>query len=223
MSLEPTRSFPSAGQLWPVVITGAALTILANLFWPAAVWVFKPLTTLAILVAAHLGRRRHPAYAYPLVGGLLCSLAGDVALIRPDLFVVGLLAFLVAHLFYLWAFTREVALAEKLWPFGVVAVIAATMLTVLWPVLPEPLRFPVLGYVVMLGMMTAQAITRDKVLGTAASKKAALGGILFMLSDALLAINHFHTGIPLAALWVLATYYAAQTFIALSIDRQQSY
>ena len=52
---------------------------------------------------------------------------------------------------------------------------------------------------------------------------AALGGILFMLSDALLAINHFHTGIPLAPLWVLATYYAAQTFIALSIDRQQSY
>jgi len=41
----------------------------------------------------------------------------------------------------------------------------------------------------------------------------AVGACFFMLSDSLLAINKFVMPLPLAQLWVLATYYAAQVLI----------
>jgi uncharacterized membrane protein YhhN len=41
----------------------------------------------------------------------------------------------------------------------------------------------------------------------------AVGACFFMLSDSLLATNRFVSPLPLASLWVLATYYAAQILI----------
>ena len=46
---------------------------------------------------------------------------------------------------------------------------------------------------------------------------AALGGLLFLSSDALLAINRFHTPLPMASLWILASYWAAQWLIASAL------
>ena len=42
----------------------------------------------------------------------------------------------------------------------------------------------------------------------------ALGGALFMLSDTLLATNKFAGPLPLASLWILSSYWAAQWCIA---------
>ena len=87
------------------------------------------------------------------------------------------------------------------------------MLTALWPGVPAGLRLPVLAYVLCLGAMAAQAAVvwrqhreRGAVL--------AVGGALFMLSDALLATNKFAGPLPLASLWVLSSYWAAQWCIA---------
>ena len=41
----------------------------------------------------------------------------------------------------------------------------------------------------------------------------AIGAGFFMLSDSLLATNRFVTLLPMAQIWVLATYYAAQALI----------
>jgi uncharacterized membrane protein YhhN len=41
----------------------------------------------------------------------------------------------------------------------------------------------------------------------------AWGSVLFMLSDTLLAVDKFVSPLPVAGLWVLATYYLAQGFI----------
>ncbi len=46
---------------------------------------------------------------------------------------------------------------------------------------------------------------------------AALGGALFMVSDSLLAINKFAVPLPLASLWILATYWFAQGCIASAL------
>ena len=51
------------------------------------------------------------------------------------------------------------------------------------------------------------------VLGDRAARQVALGACFFMLSDSLLATNRFVQPMPLAQVWVLATYYAAQAFI----------
>ncbi|HWS74477.1 MAG TPA: lysoplasmalogenase [Quisquiliibacterium sp.] len=200
------------------IATCAALAILAKLLaadW--MYWAFKPLAT--ILIAGLALRRGGGIYARTVFVGLLLSLAGDVLLIPPGLFVGGLAAFLAAHVAYLFAFTREVRFAARTAPFVAVAAIAFAILAVLWPRLPAGLGIPVLAYVAMLGAMTAQAFARHAALRTPASRSAAIGGALFLASDALLAIDRFHTALPMAALLVLGTYYPAQVLIALSIER----
>ena len=49
------------------------------------------------------------------------------------------------------------------------------------------------------------------------ARYAAIGGVLFMGSDGLLAIDKFAFALPLAPLWILASYWLAQSCIARSL------
>ena len=66
--------------------------------------------------------------------------------------------------------------------------------------------------------MAAQAaVIGWRARGTAEAPRAgllALGGLLFVISDACLATNKFAGPLPLASLWVLSTYWSAQWCIA---------
>jgi uncharacterized membrane protein YhhN len=102
---------------------------------------------------------------------------------------------------------------------GVLAVtllVGAAMYAFLWQGgLPPALRIPVGVYVMVIACMAAQAIGRAAMLRDAdpSALWVAMGACFFMLSDALLAVDRFVSPLPLAALWVLATYYAAQILI----------
>jgi uncharacterized membrane protein YhhN len=76
------------------------------------------------------------------------------------------------------------------------------------------LKFAVGAYVVVIALMAAQAIGRATVLRNRASLAVAIGAGCFMLSDSLLATNKFAFALPMAQLWVLASYYVAQILIA---------
>ena len=83
----------------------------------------------------------------------------------------------------------------------------------LWPGVPAGLRAPVVANVLCLAAMAAQATVRWQVLrggADAAHEQHA----------ALLAFNRFHTALPASALWVLATYCAAQWLIASALARR---
>ena len=210
--------------LLPAFLLSAAAAITSNLAWPEA-WLpyalLKPLTTG--LVIAHAWRRGGvgpvgEARRRALLLGLVLSLVGDVALLWPRQgFLPGLVAFLLAHLAYLFAFTRGVRLGA--WPaaFVAYAVLAAAMLAILWPGVPGPLRVPVVAYVLCLAAMAAQTACVWRVSGGALARCAALGGLLFLCSDALLAFNRFHTPLPAATLLILGTYWAAQWLIASAL------
>ncbi|MGZ5271571.1 MAG: lysoplasmalogenase family protein [Ramlibacter sp.] len=184
---------------------------------PAWHLALKPLAmALAIAVVALRWQRAQRPLAFDgwLLAGLACSLAGDVLLMLPGRFIPGLVAFLLAHLCYLVLLSRGVgwlprprALAATL---GVGAVVYAALLPALGPVL----RVAVAAYVLVIATMAAQAIGRAGVLRDAASRAVAAGAVLFMASDTLLAVNRFAMPLPLAPLWILATYYAAQILIA---------
>lgn len=94
----------------------------------------------------------------------------------------------------------------------------------LWPGVPAGLRAPVVAYVLCLAAMAVQAAVRWQVLrgavDSALAQRAALGGVLRLCSDALLAFNRFHTPLPASALWVLANYWAAQWLIASALARR---
>ncbi|HEX6019340.1 MAG TPA: lysoplasmalogenase [Burkholderiaceae bacterium] len=179
---------------------------------------FKPLTTALIVGHAWSRGRHQPPVRRWVLCGLALSLLGDVALLWPQRgFLPGLVAFLLAHLAYIVAFTREHRLLARPVALTIYVLVAGTVLALLWPSVPPGLRVPVAGYVLALTAMSAQTA----VVGLAAQgddrrsgRLLMFGGALFMMSDALLATNRFALPLPAASLWILTTYWAAQWCIA---------
>lgn len=204
-------------RLLPALVASAALAIAAApwaLDQPVLAWIFKPLATLLVIAYAWPRGSDQPAARRWVRLGLIASLAGDVALLWPGRgFLPGLVSFLLAHLAYLMAFTRETRLAARWLPFALYALIAGGVLALLWPGVPAALRGPVLAYVLCLASMAAQAAVVWRS-GRPRGAVLAAGGALFMLSDALLATEKFAGPLPLASLWVLSSYWAAQWCIA---------
>lgn len=213
-----SRLLPMAIALAAAAAIGAGLGLL-----PAG-WVFvaKPLTTVLLFVLAWPRGTDTPKLRRLVLVGLVLSLAGDVALLWPkEGFLPGLVAFLLAHLAYIAAFCTRAHFLSRRTPFAAYAMVAGAVLMHLWPGVPAALRVPVLLYVLCLASMAAQAAavwlasrgTADAVL----ARSAAIGGVLFVASDALLATNKFAGPLPLAPLLVLSTYWAAQWFIVGSL------
>ena len=210
-------------RLLPAATLASALLAIAAPPWalglPLLAFIFKPLTTLLVIAHAWPRGRATPLVRRWVLVGLALSLAGDIALLWPRQgFLPGLIAFLLAHLAYLAAFTRVQRLARPAWPFVVYAVVAAAILVVLWGGVPTGLRVPVAAYVVCLVSMAAQAAAVWRgARGTEGERRArwlAMGGALFVTSDALLAVDRFLAPLPAASLWILASYWAAQWCIA---------
>ena len=181
-------------------------------------FVFKPLTTVLIILLAWPRGADAPAARRALRIGLTLSLLGDMALLWPQQgFLPGLVAFLLAHIAYIVAFTREHRFLGQPAALTGYALVAGAILALLWPSVPAELRVPVACYVLALSAMSAQTA----VVGLAAQgddrrrgRLLMLGGALFMASDALLATHKFAFQLPAANLWILGTYWAAQWCIA---------
>ena len=214
-------------RAWPLLaaLSGAAAILAFIGALPAVLgFVFKPLTTLLIIAYAWPRGANTPKQRRLIRIGLILSLAGDVFLLWPkEGFLPGLVAFLLAHLAYIAAFCVPVRLAAKPWVFAGYALVAAAILSALWPGVPGALRAPVVAYVVCLATMAAQALVwwRSSAAVHAAdaslARLAALGGVLFMASDSLLATTKFAVPLPLASLWILLTYWLAQWCIASAL------
>jgi uncharacterized membrane protein YhhN len=213
----------SALARWlPALAVASAMLAIANGSWAldhrALLFVFKPLTTL--LIIAHAWRRGTdaPVARRCVLAGLWFSLVGDVALLWPQQgFVPGLVAFLIAHVLYIVAFTREHRFAAQPAALAAYAFIAGTILAFLWGHIPSGLRIPVAGYVFALTAMAAQAAVVGLLAHGEDRRRARglmLGGALFMASDTVLAVNRFALPVPAAGLWILATYWTAQWLIA---------
>jgi uncharacterized membrane protein YhhN len=181
-------------------------------------YVSKPLTTVLIILAALVAPTRVPAsYKALILAGLLCSLAGDIALMLPEKwFASGLGSFLAAHVFYILAFKpgpgRPVS-PGLLLPFLVFGLL---MFRILAPSLGR-LRLPVLVYVAVITAMAWLAAGRFVDLGGTRPLLAFAGAVLFLISDSALAYDRFVRRFGPAQAVVLGTYFPAQLLIALSI------
>lgn len=190
-------------------------------------YIGKPLATVllclqVLLVATPVSARYRRAVAI----GMALSLVGDVCLMLPgDLFVPGLVAFLIAHIGYIVAFAPGSNAKARAMAFALVAVVGAANLVGLLPRVDAALKVPVVAYTVVLAAMAAFALARawTPAVSSALPHSArwgAIGAVLFMASDSLLAWDRFAGGIPMSALLVLGTYYAAQWCIARSVERK---
>ncbi len=206
-----------------VVASAALATATAALGLQNLHYLFKPLTmVLAMLLVIHrgtsaIGSRSARPMQWLLIAALCASMTGDVFLMLPgNWFIPGLAAFLVGHLFYIALFRQQQAWFPNRGALATVLAVGAAMLAILWSNLGEPgLKAAVGTYVVVISLMAAQAVGRASVLRDRHAALVAAGACMFMLSDTLIAINRFIAPLPLASLWILATYYLAQVLIVL--------
>lgn len=177
-------------------------------------FVFKPLTMLAIILLAFLNSSSPlNFYEKAILIGLIFSMVGDVFLIRQDqFFVQGLIAFLFGHICYIVAFWTNPNLPSSL----IYLAYIVFFLSFFWKYLGS-LKIPVIIYAVALALMSWMALSRTIENHNHHTFHAFLGSIVFIVSDSLLAFNKFKSPIPLAHLWILATYFLAQWLIALSV------
>ncbi|HET6762369.1 MAG TPA: lysoplasmalogenase [Longimicrobiaceae bacterium] len=213
-SALPVFTLPFAG----VLVCACVVLALAGEYGLSRwfVYVFKPLATVLILGVALGGTSASPTYRWLIVAGLAFSLAGDVFLMLPgDRFVAGLASFFIAHLLYIAAFVCD---GRFRLPLAVILPLLAYALFLLWIVQPGAGKLaPVVAlYAGALAAMAWVAVGHWAEVKTQPAEFAAIGGMLFVVSDSALAVNRFWWPFHAAQLVVLATYFGAQWLIALS-------
>jgi len=184
-------------------------------------YLLKPLT-LALLVAAAATADLGAIEAW-VVAALAFGLLGDVGLMlsrggRADPpFLAGLGAFLLGHIAYIVAFVRiDVRLIDLV--AGALIALGVSALA-----LPKVLRgsessagrvFAVIvaGYAAVLAAMTAFAVGTGIVL-------VAIGGVLFLVSDTIIAWQRFVRPVRHGAVAVIVSYHLAQFLILIGLVR----
>lgn len=158
---------------------------------------------------------------------LLFCWAGDVLLMFAQndqlYFILGLMAFLIGHLFYIFCFRQIVWEHERnllptlkvrlLFP---VLLAGTGLMVVLYPVLGA-MKAPVMFYSIVLMLMVSYAILRIGRTGKASFNWVLFGALLFMISDSILAINKFYSPFPSASIAIMITYIAAQFMIVKGV------
>jgi len=183
---------------------------------PDLFYIFKPLTTVLILLLPVLGCADISLYGGLIVGGLAFSLLGDIFLMLPgDRFLAGLSAFFAAHLLYISGFLVGLDF-QVYWPGVVVFSLAGLAGWFLKDGLGD-MKIPAYAYMGAISLMVWLAWSRwisgsqiDQLLGF-------LGAALFLVSDLVLAINRFKIEFKASRALDLITYYAGQWLIALSV------
>jgi uncharacterized membrane protein YhhN len=192
-----------------------------------AYFVLKPLTTALIIgVAASLsveGDAVPDPYAQAVLVALGLSLCGDVFLMFGDgarasdrAFIAGLVAFLLAHVAFVFAFVQDLRSPELPGWLAAVVFYAGALLFVLLP-RAGALKLPVLLYCLVLAAMVFAAAARHASFGDGDSLRAVLGTLLFLLSDSALGLRRFVRRYRGAQALILSSYWGAIGLIAGSV------
>lgn len=185
---------------------------------PMQRYIFKPLTTLLmLLLALTLPDAVSSFYRVLIAVGIFFSLSGDIFLMLPrDAFVWGLASFLVAHLFYIAAYISRAGLQMNWLLLAPFVLYVAVLLYLLLPH-TGAVRVPVFVYAIVLMTMGWQAAALWWVVRDIAALLAMVGALLFIASDSILALDRFRTSIPQRDLLIMSTYYSALLLIAWSV------
>ncbi len=199
-SLAFLLASPLAGGDWPVVFKVGSILLLA---------------VVGFGVDGLLGC----ALAISALGDFFLGVLRLGSLSGENLFLFGLGSFLLAHLVYIAMFRRYRARdSRRLSParmagIAAILILLTSMLATLWHSL-GPLLVPVVAYALVLAGMGISAMLAE--LGNSLS---AIGALLFISSDAMLAVNQFRNPFPGHEPLIWITYYAAQLLILLGVAR----
>ncbi|RZL32066.1 MAG: lysoplasmalogenase [Pedobacter sp.] len=193
-------------------------------------FVTKPLITISLMLYVYLTIKRESRFTKKVLVGLFFSLLGDVFLMFPHIseiyFMLGLGAFLIAHLFYIAAFyldsTNKIEVERRyvLPIFFVFGFFCMSYYMFLRPSLGS-MNIPVLIYSFTITLMAIMAALRYGKTNSKSFVWILLGAILFVASDSILAYNKFVERIEMGNLLIMITYMLAQFLITLgTVERK---
>lgn len=162
--------------------------------------------------------------------GILFSLAGDILLMTSlnRAFLFGLLAFLLAHLFYISGFGSELT-AMTAWSLILAIFIAINVGRLLRRIVGamrskgEAHRVvPVILYGTVISVMLYAAMSTiyNPAWTTGAAFFVSLGAFLFCTSDALLAWDRFVSPVPNGRVWNIVLYHLGQIGLIAGVISQ---
>jgi len=201
--------------LWLAAFSGFSVLYIAlpGLIPPAWHWFFK-IIPIALLLQLTLTSTEGKVRT--LLGlGLVLSAIGDVLLALDGLFVQGLAAFLLAQVTYTVLFLTQYRWQTRRLAWAALIVVYALVCTLL--IVPEAgdMKVPVTAYMIAISLMAVAAGFR----GDQQFLWVAMGALIFMFSDTLIAISRFVLPFEYSGIAVMTTYYVAQLLICVGIVR----
>lgn len=208
--------------LLPIYFVALAIEVFANITQNLQLQYFsKPSLMLLLIFYFVINARNLAAAKYLIIAALVFSWLGDVLLLLDkqfkSFFIYGLIAFLVAHIFYIsyfWKIRKLNNITNLPSPLIFVG-IAAYSLALFAFVSPnvKNLLVPVAIYALVISIMFAVSFTAFDLRKQTFGKICIAGTFLFLISDSILAINRFVAPFTLAPVLTMLTYALAQLLI----------
>lgn len=214
-----------------VPVAGIGLVSLIN--WVSAwqmrmipYYITKPIVLIGLILFVVLRAPITPT-RLPFLLGLFFSLLGDIFLIPRGTrwFLVGMGAFSVAQLMYIWGFNLSMPPIPVL-VVGLVAFLVGVILIHLLvnrfsgssgvnkAILPFMKGY---GALVLAMVMSALLCLARPAWSDWAAVMAGIGGVLFFLSDGMIALDKLDRRLPRYRFWIIVTYHLAQFLIVAAV------
>ena len=189
-------------------------------------FIAKPLLVISLIIFFINHDHENTTIKKFVTTALLFSLLGDVLLmfveIKSSLFIFGLIAFLIAHIMYTLAFSREKNKKLKWLPILSILSVYGIFFFILLSNSLGNLLIPVSIYIIVILTMVLFAYLRKGRVIRKSFLLVFLGALLFLSSDSLLAINKFHTPLAFPNIWIMTTYAYAQLLIVIGVTKSKT-
>ena len=214
-----------------IFLIGFAVALIADLIGiylknDILVYVAKPLIAISLIVYFLSATWKFENGLMKIIArALTFSWLGDVVLMfesfNKNIFLIGLVSFLFAHLIYI-NFFSIVRAGEKIkLKTGLILLVVvyySGLIFLLFNDLHE-MKIPVLVYGIVISVMFLLALHMLFIKNKEAGKMMMLGALLFVASDSILAINKFYEPFEFAGIAIMLTYGIAQLLITLGAVR----
>ena len=188
---------------------------------PKGILPVKTSISLLFVIAALMQPRPVPSYFAWMLPGLIFCLGGDVFLALPQkkMFFLGLVSFLVGHVFYVICFFYSAPpTASVLWGALPVSMISLWIFFRLKPHLGD-MMIPVMVYIVVITIMVCGAFSLllEPKLALSGRILASCGALCFYVSDLFVARDRFVKKGAINRILGLPLYFGGQFLLAFSI------
>jgi len=228
------------GTLSVIIPLELVFVLLNNFFWGLHneyYWhiVTKPMPMILIIFATFVFIKTYGRNLFRLLiaSGLLLSLIADIFLLfeGEEFFLAGLGVFFLAHVMYTIAFSISqyesgppvpMKYMRAVYFIAGLVIVPAVITRKIMESSSSMVLYAVISYSCMISILGWRAAARIGYSSETLSSQilAFVGSLFFIISDTLLAFNRFYCPIPYEKIFVLTTYWFAQTLFVISLQRE---